>query len=261
MLLRRITEHVRNQNWLAIAIDFVIVVTGVFIGVQIGNWNETRQQRQLYKEAFDRVIVEIETNLEMMEQERAKLRTRLPPVQMALEDLRACRTDDEAYARVVAAFSPMGAAPGFHLETKALDQLINSDVFLPFQSADTRKRLMSLSTRQTMLTQNSVSLSTAQRQAAVTEDISRSVQPGPLTMEGPDQIIEAIRQGGIASPEMVRRATLVAPLEIACKDQSLLRQFYGWEDVAYYHIIFGGLTADAIREDLDKLERPDARRT
>lgn len=42
MLLRRITEHVRVQNWTAIALDFVIVVVGVFIGIQVSNWNENR---------------------------------------------------------------------------------------------------------------------------------------------------------------------------------------------------------------------------
>ena len=29
MILRRITEHVKAQNWFAVAIDFVIVVVGV----------------------------------------------------------------------------------------------------------------------------------------------------------------------------------------------------------------------------------------
>ena len=33
MLLRRVMEHVRDQNWAAVAIDFVIVVVGVFIGI------------------------------------------------------------------------------------------------------------------------------------------------------------------------------------------------------------------------------------
>lgn len=39
MLVRRITRHVRDQNWTAIAIDVVIVVVGVFIGIQVPNWN------------------------------------------------------------------------------------------------------------------------------------------------------------------------------------------------------------------------------
>ena len=35
MILRRVTEHVKAQNWFAVAIDFVIVVVGVFIGIQV----------------------------------------------------------------------------------------------------------------------------------------------------------------------------------------------------------------------------------
>ncbi|MBI1393580.1 MAG: hypothetical protein GC152_12630 [Alphaproteobacteria bacterium] len=42
MLLRRISEHVRTQNWTAVALDFVIVVMGVFMGIQLGNWNDAR---------------------------------------------------------------------------------------------------------------------------------------------------------------------------------------------------------------------------
>jgi hypothetical protein len=43
MLLRHIIEHVRVQNWTAIVIDFAIVVVGVFVGLQVSNWNEERQ--------------------------------------------------------------------------------------------------------------------------------------------------------------------------------------------------------------------------
>ena len=42
MLLRRITKHVKDQNWFAVGIDFVIVVVGVFIGLQVANWNDDR---------------------------------------------------------------------------------------------------------------------------------------------------------------------------------------------------------------------------
>ena len=45
MILRRITEHVKTQNWFAVAIDFLIVVVGVFIGLQVANWNDARQDR------------------------------------------------------------------------------------------------------------------------------------------------------------------------------------------------------------------------
>ncbi len=46
MLLRRVIEHVRNQNWFAVGVDFVIVVIGVFIGIQVANWNDARVERE-----------------------------------------------------------------------------------------------------------------------------------------------------------------------------------------------------------------------
>ena len=39
MILRRLTTNLRAQNWTAIAIDFLIVVLGVFLGIQASNWN------------------------------------------------------------------------------------------------------------------------------------------------------------------------------------------------------------------------------
>ena len=45
MLLRRMIEHVKAQNWTAVGLDFVIVVVGVFIGIQVSNWNQSRVDR------------------------------------------------------------------------------------------------------------------------------------------------------------------------------------------------------------------------
>ena len=45
MLLHRITEHVKDQNWFAVGLDFLIVVVGVFIGIQVNNWNVARGEQ------------------------------------------------------------------------------------------------------------------------------------------------------------------------------------------------------------------------
>lgn len=57
MRLRRIKEHVRDQNWTAIGIDFVIVVFGVFVGLEVSNWNEDRATAAR-SEAFTARLVE-----------------------------------------------------------------------------------------------------------------------------------------------------------------------------------------------------------
>lgn len=45
MILRRVSAHVKTQNWFAVGVDFVIVVIGVFIGIQVSNWNAAREDR------------------------------------------------------------------------------------------------------------------------------------------------------------------------------------------------------------------------
>ena len=40
MILRSVTKHVKDQNWFAVFLDLLIVVIGVFIGIQVSNWNE-----------------------------------------------------------------------------------------------------------------------------------------------------------------------------------------------------------------------------
>ncbi len=42
MLLRRMTQHVKAQNWTAVGLDFVIVVIGVGVALAAGEWLNTR---------------------------------------------------------------------------------------------------------------------------------------------------------------------------------------------------------------------------
>jgi hypothetical protein len=61
MLLRRINEHVKAQNWTAIVIDFVIVVVGVFIGIQVSNWNDDRQSASRTQSYYNRLIDDLDS--------------------------------------------------------------------------------------------------------------------------------------------------------------------------------------------------------
>lgn len=45
MILSRITRALKAQNWLAVGIEFVIVILGIVVGFQVTTWNATRQDR------------------------------------------------------------------------------------------------------------------------------------------------------------------------------------------------------------------------
>jgi hypothetical protein len=46
MILRRIAGALRRQDWFTVLVETMIVVLGVFIGLQVNNWNEARADRQ-----------------------------------------------------------------------------------------------------------------------------------------------------------------------------------------------------------------------
>ena len=63
MILRRVTQHVKDQNWFAVGIDFFIVVIGVFIGIQVANWNETRANAAKEKVILASILEDIEDDI------------------------------------------------------------------------------------------------------------------------------------------------------------------------------------------------------
>ncbi len=63
MILRRLTEAFRKQDWFTVAVETLIVVFGVFIGLQVNNWNNARQDRadeQRFLERLHPDIVRVE---------------------------------------------------------------------------------------------------------------------------------------------------------------------------------------------------------
>ncbi len=60
MILRRLTKHVKAQNWFAVALDFAIVVLGVFFATQVSNWNEARKDREREQVYIERLRSDFE---------------------------------------------------------------------------------------------------------------------------------------------------------------------------------------------------------
>ncbi len=68
MILRRVIAHVRKQEWTAIGIDFLIVVVGVFVGIQVANWNASRIERALEATYLSSLAEDIRSDIEEIDE-------------------------------------------------------------------------------------------------------------------------------------------------------------------------------------------------
>ena len=64
MLLRRFTKHVNEQNWFAVWLDVCVVVVGIFLGLQMSEWNQGRQDVKWEREFLQDLRGELERDLE-----------------------------------------------------------------------------------------------------------------------------------------------------------------------------------------------------
>ncbi len=105
MILRRVIAHFRSQEWTAIAIDFVIVVAGVFVGLQVSNWNAARIDRETERETLIRLHSDIRESIATQARDIAFLEQQIADQAMILSALDECRVapdEDERFQRGLA---------------------------------------------------------------------------------------------------------------------------------------------------------------
>jgi len=73
MIVRRIAQHLKQQHWTGVFIELVIVVLGVFIGLQVQDWNSARIARAELDQQLISLRLELEDNQAHFKKFRAEL--------------------------------------------------------------------------------------------------------------------------------------------------------------------------------------------
>ena len=129
MILRRLTTALRKQDWFTVVIETLIVVLGVFLGLQVNNWNAARVERNSEQVLLLRLQEETRSLLDTQKEElaaqspRMGLLTDANSVMFSLAPSRPL-TNDECWALVVSHWLPSPTE-----ELSSLDELISSGRF------------------------------------------------------------------------------------------------------------------------------------
>ena len=67
MLLRRMIEHVKAQNWFAVSLDLVVVVVGIFLAFQVERWYAAELAQSDAQERIDALIEDFVSNSEELQ--------------------------------------------------------------------------------------------------------------------------------------------------------------------------------------------------
>ena len=70
MILRRFTDALRRQDWFTVTIETLMVVLGVFLGLQVNSWNEARADAERSREYLSRIRAELVSDMTQLERHR-----------------------------------------------------------------------------------------------------------------------------------------------------------------------------------------------
>lgn len=64
MILRRFMKHVTDQNWFAVGLDVLVVITGIFLGMQVTEWNDERKEQQKERYYLERLLNDMDRSID-----------------------------------------------------------------------------------------------------------------------------------------------------------------------------------------------------
>ena len=126
MPFRRFADHLKAQQWLAAVIDLLIVIVGVFIGIEAANWNTRRHDRQEERRYYGQIIVDLDSDLKALGDARRFARAN----DLAGEFVLASLTDDAVARRHPGRFATSIVYAGYlyfpHPSRQTYDELVST---------------------------------------------------------------------------------------------------------------------------------------
>lgn len=108
MLLRRFSKHFSEQNWFAVGLDVIVVITGIFLGLQVTEWNDDRKIRLKEAVYIKQFQTDIETSITLGKE---------------------FRLNNEAFKKATEVLAAMAASPSLKIDEDTFDDNMSGGLY------------------------------------------------------------------------------------------------------------------------------------
>lgn len=141
MILRRLAEAFWKQDWIAVFLEVLIVVVGIFVGLQVNDWNEDRKAKNEEIVYLERIVEDFgisirETNESIEFQARHARRAAI-----VLDALNACDIPVEAQLDFANGIYHLGKISPVEFARTTIDELRSAGRFAILRNAELRRQV------------------------------------------------------------------------------------------------------------------------
>lgn len=138
MILRRLADAIREQNWFTVIIELVIVVAGILIAVQIDEWNQAQKDRALEKGYLERLLADVENSIERTTNHKFFVKTHADQTSLVLDSLRSCSLDENQRDHFATGLFDLGKMVPSIFVLGSMNEMLSTGKFSVIQSAKVR---------------------------------------------------------------------------------------------------------------------------
>ena len=144
MIIQRLAGALREQNWFTVVLEVMIVVVGIFIGLQVDGWNEGRKKQQNIEAQLSRIAEDAAVLLAETDRLIVNFDNRIARAQIALEVLDGTPLTEANTPAFELALEESFQLNEVEVDLPSLDILMNTGDIDQVADANARNALLAL---------------------------------------------------------------------------------------------------------------------
>ncbi len=105
MILRRLVTALSKQSWLTVVLELVVLVVGIFLGLQVDSWNEARKDRVIEQQYLASLKADFQADIEELDEAIALAKSRALLGRLLISTIDKGRVEDDPNEFIWAVFS------------------------------------------------------------------------------------------------------------------------------------------------------------
>ena len=170
MILRKLAEAVRKQSWSTIVLEVLIVVVGIFFGLQVDAWNQNLKDRTAEAVYLERLRADTASNIAEVKDRAQTYYDRADSLKRIVEMLEARNAEEIGASDLAYTFCYWYVPEAVRLQTATYDEMTATGGLELIRSEDVRHKL------QLALAENSRANDEIPKLASVQMDLARALR-------------------------------------------------------------------------------------
>ena len=126
MIIQRAAHALKVQDWSTIMIELLVVVVGIFLGLQVDDWNDKRKEAAREEAYLQRLLADIDEMISRHESYEEEAKSKLNSLIASLDALRSCTLAPEAVESFEYTLLEHQGLPRLEIVRSSFDEMVAS---------------------------------------------------------------------------------------------------------------------------------------